>query len=214
MNQLNAVAQQAKEDLGLESDAKIKALADTGYGTGAELSACETNNTETYVPIQKAKGETNGTYTENDFKYDTESDSYECPAGEVLNRAPDRKDGGGFRVYRNPKACKNCPLKEKCTKGKHRQVLVSEHKPAMEAARERLARDPKAMRQRASIVEHPFGTIKDRAGRHELLCKGLELANAEMGLSFWAYNFTRAINIMGAEKLMEAIQNKESQKAA
>ena len=49
-----------------------------------------------------------------------------------------------------------------------------------------------------TIVEHPFGTIKDRHGYGGLLCRGLSLAGAEMGLSAWAYNFTRVINLVGA----------------
>lgn len=215
LGQLDAMAQQAKEDMGLEPDAPLKALADAGYGAGAELTACEDNNTETYVAIQKTKSENNGTYNESDFTYDAESDSYECPAGETLSRAADRQSRGvTFRTYQNSGACGGCPLKEQCTRGEFRRVLVSVHKPAVDAARERLAGAPGAMRKRGAIAEHPFGTIKDRAGRHELLCKGLELADAEMGLSFWAYNFTRVINIMGAEKLIEAIRNRKGQRAA
>ena len=42
-------------------------------------------------------------------------------------------------------------------------------------------------------------------GREDLLRKGLAMARAEMGLSFWAYNFKRVLNIVGLEKLLEVI---------
>lgn len=215
MHQLNAMAQQAKEDLGLEPEAKIKAVADKGYPTGAELAACESNNTEVYAEPQKTKSETNGLYNEEDFSYDAESDSYQCPAGETLKRAADRTcSGATIRVYQNTGACKECPLKEKCTKGQFRRVHVNEHKEEIEAARKRLAEAPEMRQARGAIVEHPFGTVKDRNGRHDLLCIGKEMAGVEMSLSFWAYNFTRASNILGIGKLIEAIRTRKQGETA
>ena len=38
------------------------------------------------------------------------------------------------------------------------------------------------------------------------LMKGKELANGEFALTFLSYNFKRAINILGAAKLIAAIQ--------
>ena len=53
--------------------------------------------------------------------------------------------------------------------------------------------------------EHPFGTVKWYRGAHNLLCKGKVKAAAELGLSFLAYNMTRAINLVGVETLIEAM---------
>ena len=62
------------------------------------------------------------------------------------------------------------------------------------------------MRTRAGLVEHPFSTIKDRHGFSGLLCRGMNLAAAEMGLSAWAYNFTRVINLVGIDILLGVIR--------
>jgi hypothetical protein len=62
------------------------------------------------------------------------------------------------------------------------------------------------MRQRAGLAEHPFATLKDRHGYGGPLCRGLDLARAKIGLGAWAYNFTRVINIVGMERLLEAIR--------
>ena len=58
---------------------------------------------------------------------------------------------------------------------------------------------------RKTLVEHPFGTVKWSYGFHYVLCKGKEKAAAELGLGFLAYNLTRAINMVGVKRLIEAI---------
>ena len=59
---------------------------------------------------------------------------------------------------------------------------------------------------RLHLSEHPFGTVKWYHGAHYLLCKGIEKATAELGLSFLAYNLKRAINMVGTKKLLAAIK--------
>ena len=93
-----------------------------------------------------------------------------------------------------------------CTKSTIRKLIIRVHLETMDRARERLTAVPDAMRQRAALVEHPFGTLKDRHGYGGLLCRGLSLAGAEMGLSAWAYNFTRVINLVGTQGLLGAIR--------
>jgi hypothetical protein len=58
---------------------------------------------------------------------------------------------------------------------------------------------------RLCLSEHPFGTVKWYHGAHYLLCKGIEKATAELGLSFLVYNLKRAINMVGTRKLVEAM---------
>jgi len=55
---------------------------------------------------------------------------------------------------------------------------------------------PGAMRQRAALVEHPFGTLKHRAGMHHFLMRGLEKCSGEFSLMVLAYNFTRVLNTL------------------
>ena len=65
--------------------------------------------------------------------------------------------------------------------------------------------DPKKLKQRMCLSEHPFGTVKWYGGAHYLLCKGKEKAAAELGLSFLAYNLRRAINLVGIDALIAAM---------
>jgi transposase len=206
---LDPVAQQAKEDLGLAAGAPLTVIADTGYGTGPQHAACEAHGTRALAPVQKNHHQSNGLYNNDQFTHQPGSDSYLCPQGEVLARKADTKTddpNGGFRTYYHAAACKACPVRAKCTGSTFRKLLVSVHQEALARARERLAAEPAIMRKRAGLVEHPFGTIKDRHGCGGLLCRGLALAGAEMGLSAWAYNFTRVIHLVGVDVLLEAIR--------
>jgi transposase len=206
---LDPIAQQAKSDLGLPADAPLEVLADSGYGTGPQLAACESHSTIAVASLPKNKSESNGLHNQSDFTPDPESDTYTCPQGETLTRKADRTERGGhrFHTYTNPAACRACPQRAACTKGQTRTLAISAHHQAIARAKTRLAERPGAMRHRAALVEHPFGTIKHRNGYGGgLLCRGLALAGAEMSLSGWAYNFTRVIGLVDFENFMAALR--------
>jgi hypothetical protein len=63
----------------------------------------------------------------------------------------------------------------------------------------------KLMRRRSGIVEHPFGTLKCRAGYRHFLVRGFNKVRGEWSLMALCYNFTRAINILGIERFMACI---------
>ena len=63
----------------------------------------------------------------------------------------------------------------------------------------------KHLRERNTVVEHPYGTVKRWHGAGFVLTKGKEKVSGELGLSFLAYNFRRVINILGVKELMSLI---------
>ena len=69
----------------------------------------------------------------------------------------------------------------------------------------RIQDDKEKLKQRMCLSEHPFGTVKWYRGAHYLLCRGKVKAAAELGLSFLAYNMTRAINLVGVKALIAAM---------
>ncbi|OJT47956.1 hypothetical protein BSZ28_27300 [Pseudomonas moraviensis] len=59
------------------------------------------------------------------------------------------------------------------------------------------------MVSRRSIVEHPFGNLKQWLfGNARFLLRQLEGARAEMALAVNAYNLKRAINVLGVRQMM------------
>jgi DDE family transposase len=61
------------------------------------------------------------------------------------------------------------------------------------------------MRRRSALVEHPFGTIKCRAGYRHFLVRGFDKVRGEWSLMALCYNFTRVLNILGFKRFMARI---------
>jgi hypothetical protein len=103
-------------------------------------------------------------------------------------------------------ACSACPLKEQCTTSKERRVKRWEHEAVLEAAQDRLDRNPNIMTVRRSTVEHTFGTLKFWMGSAHFLMKTLHNVKTEMSLHVLAYNMKRAMKILGVPGLLRVMQ--------
>ncbi len=203
-SQLANAAKAAKEVLGVD---KLEAVADRGYFHGEEIKMCADAGIEVTLPKPMTSGaKAEGRFGKQDFVYRPGEDVYRCPAGEHLTyRMTTDEDGKIVRRYWTT-ACASCPLKSKCTTGKERRISRWEHEDVLEAAQKRLDLNPDAMRTRREVVEHPFGTLKMRMGATHFLCKTLPKVATEMALCVLGYNLTRVINIVGVEKMMEAVR--------
>jgi len=62
-------------------------------------------------------------------------------------------------------------------------------------------RSPRS-RRRAELAEHPFGTLKCRAGYRHFLVRGFDKVRGEWSLMALCYNFSRALNIVGLDRLI------------
>ena len=198
------MAEQTKTALGVE---KLDAVADRGYFNGEEILACDQAGITVMLPKPMTSGaKSAGRFGKQDFVYLAGEDVYRCPAGEKLAyRMTTEEHGQKLRRYWT-NACRTCPLKAKCTKGPERRITRWEHERVIEAMQERLDKNPDAMRTRRETVEHPFGTIKMRMGATHFLMKTLPKVATEMALCVLTYNLTRVLNIVGVEKLLEAIK--------
>ena len=64
------------------------------------------------------------------------------------------------------------------------------------------------MRRRSAIVEHPFGTLKCRAGYQHFLVRGFDKVRGEWSLMALCYNFTRMLNILGFDHFVAYMAEK------
>jgi transposase len=202
-SQLASTATAAKEVLDAD---KLDAVADRGYFNGEEIKACDDAGITVTLPKPMTSGaKSEGRFGKQDFVYKPEEDVYRCPAGETLRYHYTKVDKGQkYRMYWTT-ACGKCPLKSQCTTAKLRAIRRWEHEAILETVQKRLDKNPDAMRTRRETVEHPFGTMKMRMGATHFLCKTLPKVATEMALCVLTYNLTRVLNIVGVEKLMEAI---------
>lgn len=164
------------------------------------------------------------------FVRDPERNLVYCPAGEVLRQKCIKKNGN-IR-YANENACKHCPNRNKCYKGRGEWKEIDFTKDTLEKpCRDWLKASGKEcnavcstakwhyekvkvvkfilkpnrekMSQRMCLSEHPFGTIKRAMGATYFLLKGLRKVAGEFALFCLGYNMERAKNLLGFSKMME-----------
>lgn len=213
---LHNAAAQAKDNLQLPKEKELMVLADKGYHTGAELLQCQKDNMITHVAYKEQPSVKHiaNEFLAESFVYNNANDTYTCPAGAILTSLGtwhNKKGEAGetsyrFKTYRTD-ACKACPLKNQCTKLPKRIVQRSEFQDAVDVNDKNIKQNPQYYKRRQSICEHPFGSIKRHWGYTHTLLKGLQKVNGEMNLIMFCYNFMRAKNILGFEKMIQAIQS-------
>jgi transposase len=177
---------------------KITNLADKGYYDGDDIAACESNGVRCLVAKPKPGGAMKEEgFTRTNFIYTKDEDCYICPGKNRLKymRNQRHSDGTDCRVYANYSACTTCPLKNKCTKAKYRQVLRRPHEDTLDIVNERTQANKALYKKRQAIVEHPFGTIKAVWGYKQFLCRTKPKVSAETALAYLAYNMRRFITI-------------------
>jgi hypothetical protein len=210
VGQLHAMAKAAKEALDAEA---LQVLADEGYYSSTELKACEDDGIKAYVPVPKGNRqiEKKGRFSLKDFSYDPAADAYRCPAGELLRPMEGRWENTSgrteIRYASSAKTCKACPLKARCLSptASRRTIGRWEHEDVLERHRARMRDASELMRRRSGIVEHPFGTLKCRAGYRHFLVRGLDKVRGEWSLMALCYNFTRVLNILGFEAFVTSM---------
>lgn len=167
------------------------------------------------------------------FVRDPERNMVYCPAGEILRQKSIKKNGN-IR-YSNKNACRHCPRRNKCYKGKGewketdfskdqlikpcKDWLKAEgKKPEETKANEKwhyekrrvvkffLKPNKEKMRQRMCLSEHPFGTIKRAMGATYFLLRGMRKVAGEFALFCLGYNLERAKNLLGFQKMMELME--------
>ena len=200
----------------LEQD-KLDITADKGYYNIINIKECIDNGITPYLSTPKHKQSKTKFYTHDKFTYEKNNDCYICPNNQQLKKASfiQKKRGQIKFVYRGTSSiCKNCLLRDNCLPEKtatksiyiwEHQGLLDKHKAKMEtnSAKE-------IIKKRGSIVEHPFGTIKQTLGWSHFLVRGKEKVSGENALIMFTYNFRRLLNLIGItlfRKLLNALKD-------
>ncbi len=218
MQELHKMAIETKKVVGDKVDTTF--VGDTGYYSANEIKKTQEENIKVFVPVpnrekvQKDKG----LYSQNDFIYDKENNYYICPNKQILSQANYiriRKHNIKYYSYAGKsKICKACRLKDKCipTKTAYKTISRSELAETIENYVQKMksVEAKKIIKKRGSIVEHPFGTIKQNLGWTHFLVRGYEKVEGENSLIMFTYNFKRVLNLIGTalfRKLIIATKN-------
>jgi hypothetical protein len=204
MGLLQATAEPARQILDVE---RIDVVADAGYFRTEDIAACEKAGLTPHVPRpQRGSSVSKGFFRKDEFPYDPERDVYACPGGHELKPFRHGKLREMTKIdYTNKAACRDCPLRPRCTDAGYRAVSRLEHEDALDRMAARLKARPDILDRRRETVEHPFGTIKQWMNQGAFLTRGLDKVRAEFSLTALVYNLRRALNILGMDKMMAAV---------
>lgn len=191
------------------------ALYDKGYHTGSQFEYADTHQVEVMVAIPNvASHAPDHSYDLEHFSFDKVNDCYTCPQGQLLKTNGNQYNKGKgasiqkVRHYKT-KACKTCPVYDKCTKSKNngRVIERSEYTEIIEQNKIRVEANRDVYRKRQAIVEHPYGVIKRQWGFYYIMTKkGMNRASADVGLIFTAYNLRRIFNLIDKNALKEILK--------
>lgn len=198
------MAEAAKEAVG--DPPTLQVVADAGYSNGEQAEACEARGIVPHGPANRAvNNQGNGQlFDRSQFQYDEKTDTFRCPAQQILKRKQlSRKDRAVYYAAQ-PEACSACVLKARCTSAAQRLVSRHLHEGALQRMQHRAT--PEMMRLRRSTVEHPFAALKYRIfGHPRFLLRGLDGAQAEISLATMVYNLKRMCNVLGGLPLRVAL---------
>jgi transposase len=155
-------------------------VADAQYGTNDNFAACQERGIRSHMADLAATfadtGNRKGIFKEEEFRYDSDTDTYTCPAGKQLKRAknPDRQ----YLLYRgNRKMCAGCPLRSQCTRSKHwRTIKRHIHYETIQRARSesRSGWAKRDRKRRMHLMEGSFGDAATNHGFKHARWRGLD----------------------------------------
>ena len=218
-NLITPMAKQVKETLDTES---FKVTADKGYASTSDAASAMQIGVEPHisgvdcricVPVEEEEQSVEITSQVNGkCVYLKERNIAVCPMGNILYPAFYRKSKREA-VFHNSQACKTCTCRCTIEKQGLRLYLVmdeSEFKTDFDdkditVKQVHIRPDIEIYKQRKSLCEHPFGTVKRAMDGGYCLTKGKRKVTGEFALIFLAYNLKRVVSILGTRKLIEAM---------
>jgi transposase len=150
------------------------------------------------------------------FTYDKQADAYHCPGGRSLplfKHATDKHPEGPlhYDIYRST-TCGGCALMSKCLSGKNigpgskRTIRRDEHEPLREEMAARMAAEAgrAKYKRRSFLAETPFAVFNTTMNIRQLLLRGLNKVNTEIGWICSASNLKKITRLLAAQRLATA----------
>ena len=138
-----------------------------------------------------------GLFKKYEYAYDEYYDCYICPNNEVLTYST--TDKNGYKQYKsNPEKCKNCPLREQCTKSKNCVKVVTRHiweeykEQANENRYTKLWKENYPLRK--ETIERTFGDCKEQHGLRFTRVRGLLKNEQNATMIFACHNLKKMAN--------------------
>jgi transposase len=179
-------------------------LLDAGYFDDGVIAACVERDISLLCPEGQVPGVTkeSKTFHKSSFQYDPATDTYRCPAGQILmllktNAATSKTRA--FGLYGSA-ACGDCASRANCTKTAQRRI--KRHPEDLQRDALRQVMQQRQVRsifcQRKAMVEPVFSHLRGQQGLSRFRRSGLRAVQREFALHVMAYNLSRAIALLRA----------------
>jgi transposase len=208
-DQLESQIRQATEVLEMSPAVSV---ADCGYANVTELEKLDGQGIAVIVPSGRQvtrEKKAPDPFEKEQFRYDVQTNTYECPAGQTLTLfCHDKVEKRFAYQISDPNTCRRCPHFGVCTKSpRGRRIYRYENEPLVEKYEARY-QNPKAQeiyKKRKAKVELPFGHIKRNLKFDGFLMRGKEGAGAETSLAATCFNLARMITLFGVPVLVKTL---------
>ena len=189
-------------------------IYDKGYHTGSEFEYANRLRIDVLVAIPGVSAHAPDlAYDLEYFKYNKESDTYNCPANQTMTTNGNwysKKNGKSITQVKHYKtsSCLSCAFFEKCTKNKRGRLIErSQYGDLIDQNKVRIENNYEIYRRRQAIVEHPYGVIKRQWDFYYIMTKKtIKRASADVGLIFTAYNLRRIFNLVDPNVLKQYLK--------
>jgi IS5 family transposase len=142
-------------------------IGDTAYGNVEARERLEQRKVAVLAPVHTTSPR-DGTFSEDEFQIDLETDTVTCPRGKtapIYKPRPNRPSATGERVARFARTdCEPCPLRQRCAPGGRRDIRISRREDLRQAALEALS-DPAErdhLKRTRPLIERLLGLIVHR----------------------------------------------------
>lgn len=149
----------------------VTVVADTQYGTADNFRICNERGICSHMgdmlAPQLKTGRREGIFAYEDFRYDPNTDTFTCPAGQTLTRRKHKKRRKAYEYACPMPVCRVCVLRPQCTKAKGVARTVKRHynQEAVDAGRAQShSADGKKDRLRRKWLME--GSFADAANNH------------------------------------------------
>jgi hypothetical protein len=187
----------------------MQVAADAGFWSESDLAYAADHRDEVDILIaqrreSRRRDDANEPYFTPDRFLVGADQSVTCPAGNKM-RGPYREKN---KTRYLGEGCETCPLKPKCTQGKHRNLTL---RPTLQAHQtsmvRRLAEPGAAARygQRMATVEPVFAGLQDAMGFRRTSSRTESAVLAELALKVLAYNISRLLTAKRLQRVRIAI---------
>lgn len=180
--------------------------ADKAYGSGEFLAWLLARGIQPHIPVIHRQHQTGGRFTQEQFRYVPEENSYCCPEGQPLRYRGLDRTARGYVYSSTPAQCQACPQKKCCTAGAYRAITIHWDEAARAATRA-LVGTPGYERSRRTRyrIEALFAELKQRMRLDRVRLRRLWNVAEQFLLAATAQNLKRLVKFLAQRQPATAL---------